>query len=592
MTAAPTKRRRKRCARKQKRGKRGGIRARLAASPSRPAIPSIILANVRSLDNKMDHIRLLRSANRTVSNCCVLVFTETWLNDNIPDSAVQLEQLTCYRADRAHGNGCKQRGGGVCVYIRDAWCQDAVVVCRHCSPLAEFMIIKCRPFYLPREFTAVLLIAAYIPPTSSSSDRNAALNELYQAISEQQTAHPDGFAIVAGDFNHANLKTVLPKLYQHVNFPTREKNTLDMVYTSLKGAYKASPLPHIGLSDHLTVMLMPAYRPRVRMEKPVRKVITVWPEGSRSALKDCLAITDWDMFKQAATNNNHIDNEELTDTVFSYIRKCTDDVTHTKTITTRANKKPWLTGDVHRLLRARDKAFKAGDRTGLRTARASLSHGIKKAKQDYSKKITNHFKDSRDTRSLWQGIQTITDYKPASQTCDDNISLLNNLNSFFARFLWAWVPSPQKTPPPPTTRLSACLLKRGKAPTSILNTFYRGTIESILSSCISVWGGSCTEHNKKALQRVVNTAGKIIGAPLPSLQATYTNRLTRKATSIANDTSHPAHSLFSLLPSGRRYRSLHCHTTRLRNSFTHQAVRMLNSLPSLPPATSSSLTGR
>ncbi|KAK0137023.1 hypothetical protein N1851_026795 [Merluccius polli] len=258
MTAAPTKRRRKRCARKQKRGKRGGIRARLAASPSRPAIPSIILANVRSLDNKMDHIRLLRSANRTVSNCCVLVFTETWLNDNIPDSAVQLEQLTCYRADRAHGNGCKQRGGGVCVYIRDAWCQDAMVVCRHCSPLAKFMIIKCRPFYLPREFTAVLLIAAYIPPTSSSSDRNAALNELYQAISEQQTAHPDGFAIVAGDFNHANLKTVLPKLYQHVNFPTREKNTLDLVYTSLKGAYKASPLPHIGLSDHLTVMLMPA----------------------------------------------------------------------------------------------------------------------------------------------------------------------------------------------------------------------------------------------------------------------------------------------------------------------------------------------
>ncbi|KAK0135165.1 putative RNA-directed DNA polymerase from transposon X-element [Merluccius polli] len=89
-----------------------------------------------------------------------------------------------------------------------------------------------------------------------------------------------------------------------------------------------------------------------------------------------------------------------------------------------------LRGTVHG---PRDKAFKAGDGTGLRTARASLSRGIKKAKQDYSKKITNHFKDSRDTRSLWQGIQTITDYKPASQTCDDNISLLNDLNSFFAR---------------------------------------------------------------------------------------------------------------------------------------------------------------
>lgn len=90
-TPTPERRRRKRCARKLKRGKRGGIQARLAASPTRQAIPSIFLANVRSLDNKMDHIRLLRSANQTVSNCCVFILTETWLNDNIPKSAVQLE---------------------------------------------------------------------------------------------------------------------------------------------------------------------------------------------------------------------------------------------------------------------------------------------------------------------------------------------------------------------------------------------------------------------------------------------------------------------------------------------------------------------
>ena len=62
------------------------------------------------------------------------------------------------------------------------------------------------------------------------------------------------------------LKLYYQNSHQHVNFPTREKNTLDLVYTSHKGAYKASPLPHIGLSDHITVMLMPAYRPRVKVE--------------------------------------------------------------------------------------------------------------------------------------------------------------------------------------------------------------------------------------------------------------------------------------------------------------------------------------
>jgi len=106
------------------------------------------LGYIRSLDNKLDYIHLLRSTHLTVRECCVFVFTETWLNNNIPDSAIKLDWLTSNRADRALIEGGKTRGGGVCVYIRDAWCQDTVVVCRHCSPLAEFMIIKCWPFYL------------------------------------------------------------------------------------------------------------------------------------------------------------------------------------------------------------------------------------------------------------------------------------------------------------------------------------------------------------------------------------------------------------------------------------------------------------
>ncbi len=223
-------------------GKRGGIRARLAANPHKPAIPTIVLANVRSLDNKLDYIRLLRSTQRTVRDCCVFVFTETWLNNSVPDCAIQLEQLTCYRADRALIEGGKRRGGGLCVYINNVWCRDAVVVCKHCSPLVEFMIIKCRPFYLPREYTAILLVAVYIPP-NSNNNRSEALNYLYQHISEQQTAHPDAFLILAGDFNHADLKSVFPKIYQHVDFPTRGKNTLDFIYTTQRGAYKALPSP-------------------------------------------------------------------------------------------------------------------------------------------------------------------------------------------------------------------------------------------------------------------------------------------------------------------------------------------------------------
>uniref|UniRef100_A0A3Q3GD57 Reverse transcriptase domain-containing protein n=1 Tax=Labrus bergylta TaxID=56723 RepID=A0A3Q3GD57_9LABR len=115
-------------------------------------------------------------------------------------------------------------------------------------------------------------------------------------------------------------------------------------------------------------------------------------------------------------------------------------------------------------------------------------------------------------------------------------------------------------------------LKRARAPPSIMCSFYRGTIESILTSCITVWLGSCTAANRKTLQRTVKAAERIIGVPLPSLLDLYGTRLTRKATSIVRDPTHPSHSLFSLLPSGRRYRSLRAGSTRLGTSFFHQAV--------------------
>ncbi len=114
-------------------------------------------------------------------------------------------------------------------------------------------------------------------------------------------------------------------------------------------------------------------------------------------------------------------------------------------------------------------------------------------------------------------------------------------------------------------------------------TFYRGTIESILTSCITVWYGACNASCRKTLQRIVRAAEKIVGVSLPSLQDIYSTRLTRKALCIAGDPTHPTHSFFSLLPSGRRLRSLQARTSRLKDSFIHQAVRKLNSLPSLPP---------
>ncbi len=43
-------------------------------------------------------------------------------------------------------------------------------------------------------------------------------------------------------------------------------------------------------------------------------------------------------------------------------------------------------------------------------------------------------------------------------------------------------------------------LKRASLPPPILTTFYRGTIEGVLTTCITVWYGNCTAADRKTLQ--------------------------------------------------------------------------------------------
>ncbi|KAI4876406.1 hypothetical protein NFI96_004028 [Prochilodus magdalenae] len=60
-------------------------------------------------------------------------------------------------------------------------------------------------------------------------------------------------------------------------------------------------------------------------------------------------------------------------------------------------------------------------------------------------------------------------------------------------------------------------LRKAHLPPPILTTFYRGTIESILSGCITACFGNCTASDRKSLHRVVRTDEKIIGVSLPTI---------------------------------------------------------------------------
>ncbi|XP_036417084.1 CMRF35-like molecule 8 [Colossoma macropomum] len=98
-------------------------------------------------------------------------------------------------------------------------------------------------------------------------------------------------------------------------------------------------------------------------------------------------VTDIEEKAEYATIRRCSNLEDYTESVTGYISECIDDVTVSKLITTHPNQKPWMTAEVHMLLRTHDKAFKSGDKAGLRTARAKISQAIRGADRVYTKKI-------------------------------------------------------------------------------------------------------------------------------------------------------------------------------------------------------------
>lgn len=119
------------------------------------------------------------------------------------------------------------------------------------------------------------------------------------------------------------------------------------------------------------------------------------------------------------------------------------------------------------------------------------------------------------------------------------------------------------------------ILRQNQLQRKLLESFYRSSIESALTYCISVWFASCSAADRRALQRVISTTQKIIGDSLPSLEQLFNLCCLSRAANILKDPSHPGHHLFVQLPSGRRFRSIASRTNRFKNSFYPRAVREL-----------------
>lgn len=391
----------------------------------RTPLPTITFGNVRSIRNKIDELSAYCKYTHEYRDSALIVLTETWLQDQDADSTVNVDGFKLVRSDRRSVE--KEKGGGVAVYVNDRWCSQVTVKESQCVKDIEYLVVSCRPFYLPREFGKVDLFIVYIPP---DADESVAAETLENCINKYENECPVSVKIILGDFNHCDFQEKVPTYVQTVKCPTRGNRTLDKLFCNVKESYRVLKRPPLGNGDHNMLFCVPVYKQVLKREKCEQVTIRKWDEDSSMKLQACFECTDWSVLI-----DNEMDINTSVDIFNSYFQFCFDMLVPTKVIKIYPNNKPWVTKELKTMLNEKRRYMVNGDSTQQKAVQKKINKKITDSKKDYKEKIEGLFR-TNSTKDAWIGLKTLCGHKEKTNIPypQDITTYVNEMNSFFARF--------------------------------------------------------------------------------------------------------------------------------------------------------------
>lgn len=278
----------------------------------------------------------------------IILVTETWLNNKIPDNMVYIPGYTLYRKDRGSD------GGGVCIYIRNNIAGHTVT--SYVS--AKFNTVgPVESLWLEVSISKIKFLVAciYRQKQSTSVEQNQQLLQtLESAISSKNSVY------ILGDFNYPEINwenlTVSPNNQcsldflesykthsgeQVITFPTRIRNNqislLDLfIVNDKKNIFDIQENPPLGRSDHIVITAKSQLQIQA---KPTRKIYkrNFWTADYQQ-INNFLLQQNFD-FKRQQTNS-YVNLE----TIISTAIHC-----HIPYKPKRVNpQKPWLNREIFR----------------------------------------------------------------------------------------------------------------------------------------------------------------------------------------------------------------------------------------------------
>ncbi|XP_078810605.1 uncharacterized protein LOC144994967 [Oryzias latipes] len=497
------------------------------------------MGNVRSLSIKLDELTALMRLQRVYRESSLLCFTETWLHQDMTNSVVSVTGFTLVRADRSAAQSGKKKGGGLAVFVNDRWCNRNHITVKeqHCSKDIELVAVSFRPYYLPREFSHVLVVTVYIPP---SADAAVACERVHSTVSQLQTQHPQALILISGDFNHActPLSATLSNFTQLWRGSSSAISALS-AFNTIQPSLLRRKLEVAGVDQHLVAWTINYLTDRpqfVRLRDCVSDVVVCSTGAPQGTVLSPFLFT---LYTSDFTYDSH----------HCHLQKFSDDSA--------------IVGCVS----GGDEQEYRGVITDF-VSWCEVNHLLLNTSK--TKELILDFKRSSPSQSpvniQGSDIEVVDTFKYLGVHLNNRLDWSNNTDALYRR-----------------GQSGIHLLRRLRSfgvCRQLLRTFYDTVVASVVLYGVVCWAGGSAGRSLKRLNKLVRKAGSVLGCTLESIEEVADRRMLAKLTSIMDNPSHPLHQTVEALTSSFSTRLLHpqCKKERYRRSFLPTAIRLYNTV--------------
>ncbi len=346
----------------------------------------------------LDEVKLL-IIDRKIDVLCI---RETWLQENTPDSYLEIPDYKLFRCD-------KGRGAGVCLYVHSTLIPSVITldVPRPTGVEDVWVKIQCR------KWPAVIIGCVYRHPKALATSFDY-IEDVFRMISLRGKS-----VFILGDFNDDmmmkgnTISKIIKnnKLTQIINQPTRTTPTsatlLDLVITNKPDVILSRDVVPQVIADHdLVSVVLNVRKPR---KLPVVKTFRNMKNYDKDTFCSLLLDNVHNMNNIFLTDDVNKQIDIFNDVFINCLNMCAPFVTRA----VKGKPLPWMTDDIREVMKDRDNLQRelkidtnnSRLRERYKTAKKHVKQLMNKTRMDH---YHNRLKDGkRNTSATWNVIKEI-----------------------------------------------------------------------------------------------------------------------------------------------------------------------------------------